>query len=1043
MSALVPVERLRRKPESRAKKNGVDVARLYARLAEHVEGEVRFDAGTRGLYAQDASNYYHAPLGVVLPRHDADVLAALAAAREFGAAIVSRTGGTSLAGQSCGDALVLDFSKYMRRIVEIDASERRARVEPGVICEELSDAAKKFSLTWGPQPATHSRCGFGGMISNNCGGMHAQYAGIAVHNVEALDVALYDGTRMHLGWMNEDELAREIAKGDRASEVLSALRALRDRHATRIRDGYPRIPRRVSGYNLDELLPKEDGRFNLARSLVGTEGTCVTYLEAEIRLVDLRPERVIVIVGYATVFDAADAVMDVVAADVDPMAIEGMDERLRSRLRESGQPGHEYLKTLPEGHGWLFVQIGSSAIEDARMRAKKLVDAVRATGKVKGVRVVEDEETEKGIWRMREGGLGATAFPRGKRDAWEGWEDSAVAPGKLGDYLRELDALYAKYDYESVLYGHFGQGLVHCRVDFDLQSHDGIAKFHRFLEEATELCAVRFGGSLSGEHGDGESKAEFLTKMFGHELVTAFHEFKAIWDPRGKMNPGKIVDPYPADTHLRLGASYDPAQPETHFRFPRDGGSFAHATLRCVGVGKCRNTKTHEHDVMCPSFLVTEEERHSTRGRAHLLWEMLRGEGPVKPDFANEAVKESLDLCLACKGCKSDCPVGVDIASYKAEFLSHYYEHRARPRHAHAFGKIDRWAALASIAPGLANLTTQTPGLRALAKLACGVHPSRAIPAFAPETFRAWFTRRPPHAPSARGEKVLLWVDTFNDNFHPDVARAAVRVLEHFGFSVEIPRVRVCCGRPLYDFGMLDAAKAYLEKTLEVLALHVDAGTPMIVLEPSCCSVFRDELGELMPGRNEARNLARQTFLLSEFLAARVAPEDIPKLHRKAIVQTHCHHHAIMGFDAEKKILDAMELDVEVLRSGCCGMAGSFGFERDKRDVSQAAGERVLLPRVRDAEPSTLVLADGFSCKEQIAQSTPRHGVHLARALEMAIDHGANGPDDAPFVESSIERAAAVAVRRSMRRAAVSVALALVVLGCAIVTLILLTAARP
>jgi Fe-S oxidoreductase len=487
------------------------------------------------------------------------------------------------------------------------------------------------------------------------------------------------------------------------------------------------------------------------------------------------------------------------------------------------------------------------------------------------------------------------------------------------------------------------------------------------------------------------------------------------------MNPGKIVAPRRADQDLRLGASYDPATPTTHFKFPADGGSFAHATLRCVGIGKCRNLDSEE-GVMCPSYMVTHEERDSTRGRAHLLWEMLRGErahaAPIGDGLTDEAVKQSLDLCLACKGCKGDCPTNVDIATYKAEFLSHYYEHRARPRHAYAFGLIDRWARLTAPIAGLANLATHLPVTRELARLAMGVDRRRQIPSFAPQTFRAWFHARTTASRETDGE-VLLWVDTFNNYFRPETSRAAVEVLEHLGFHVHIPAKPLCCGRPLYDFGMLDRAQQYLEDTLTTLAPHIDAGRPMVVLEPSCASVFRDELHELFPTREVATRLRDQTFTLSEFLVQHAPHERIPKLHRKAVVQTHCHHHAVLRFDAEKTIFDAMELDADVLKSGCCGMAGSFGFQKDTYDVGHACGERALLPRVRETEADTFVLADGFSCKTQIEQATKRRALHLAEVLAIAVRHGAAGPiNPTPYVESAYLGEIDEGIARSKRRAA-------------------------
>ena len=625
---------------------------------------------------------------------------------------------------------------------------------------------------------------------------------------------------------------------------------------------------------------------------------------------------------------------------------------------------------------------------------------------------------------------------------WEGWEDAAVAPEKLGAYLRDLRKMMTAFDYKGSLYGHFGHACVHTRLNFDFQSKEGIAKFRKFMEEAADLV-VSYGGSLSGEHGDGQARAELLPKMFGPELMQAFRKFKSAWDPDWKMNPGKLIGlpgepPNKLDENLRLGPNYATWEPLTRFQFPDDHGSLAAATLRCVGVGKCRR---EEGGVMCPSYRVTREEEHSTRGRAHLLWEMtqspLREDGIIRDGWRSEEVKQSLDLCLACKGCKSDCPVGVDVATYKAEFLSHYYEGRVRPRSAYAFGNIDLWARLASHAPGLVNLTTQLPFLRDIAKFAAGIAPQRTIPAFAPETFKAWFHRtrginswsgghlhppseakRAPHgkgsannaveeetpiaspwksgasAPRQRREKdgalapaVLLWPDTFNNYFHPATARAAVEVLEAAGYRVLLPQTNLCCGRPLYDFGMLDRAQSLLLNILDALAPEIEAGIPVIGLEPSCVAVFRDELLNLFPNDHRAQALSRQTFLLSEFLERDLnhnAP--LPQLNRKALLHGHCHHKSIMKMSAEESLLHRIGIDFQSPAPGCCGMAGSFGFEHDKYDVSAAIGELELLPAVRKAPPDWLIIADGFSCREQIAQGTARHALHLAEVLKMAID---------------------------------------------------------
>jgi len=546
------------------------------------------------------------------------------------------------------------------------------------------------------------------------------------------------------------------------------------------------------------------------------------------------------------------------------------------------------------------------------------------------------------------------------------------------------------------------------------------------MEEAADLV-VSYGGSISGEHGDGQARAELLPKMFGPELVLAFREFKSAWDPEWKMNPGKLVEPYKLDENLRLGAEYNPWEPKTNFQFLDDHGSLAQATLRCVGVGKCRR---EDGGLMCPSYRVTHDEEHSTRGRAHLLWEMTQGE-IIRDGWRSEEVKQSLDLCLACKGCKTECPVGVDVATYKAEFLSHYYEGRARPRNAYALGNIDIWARLASHAPGLANLTTQLPFLRGIAKLVAGIPSQRSIPAFAPETFKTWLRRRrsaadgpfPSVRTSASGQcpPVLLWPDTFNNYFNPGTAKAAVEVLEAAGFRVIVPKANLCCGRPLYDFGMLDRAKALLLQILDELAPEIESGIPVVGLEPSCVAVFRDELLNLFPHDERAQALSRQTFLLSEFLEIRAKNFQLPRLERKALVHGHCHQKSLMTMTAEVSVLQRVGIDFQSPAPGCCGMAGSFGFERDKYNVSMAIGELELLPAVRQAPSDWLIIADGFSCREQIAQGSPRQAMHLAEVLQMALHGDGLAASDA-YPESARTRHHRAEIFASMKHAGLGLA---------------------
>ena len=1000
-----------------SKSSQVDAAGLEEALRAQIRGgspgDIRFDAGARALYATDGSNYRQVPIGVVLPRNIDDVLATVSLSRQFGAPLLCRGGGTSLAGQCCNVAVVLDFTKYMSRILEIDPVRRIARVQPGVVLDNLRNAAERHHLTFGPDPASHERCTLGGMIGNNSCGVHSVMAGKTDDNIEELEILTYDGARLKVGqnFIHDHAVtgAPELSvRGDsgRATQLRESLKQITAQYANLIRQKFPNIPRRVSGYNLNHLLP-ENG-FHIARALVGSEGTCVTVLEATCRLVESPAERVLLVVAYPDIFQCADHIPEIMAHQ--PIGLEGFDDLLVGYTRAKGI-NSEGLALLPEGCGWLMVEFGASTAPEAEAQARALMKTLSRAALPPNFRLFTDKQQAKRVWEVREASLGVTSHVPGEPLYWEGWEDAAVAPENLGGYLRDLRKLMAGFGYKGSLYGHFGHACVHTRINFDLQSKDGIANFRKFVEEAADLV-VGYGGSLSGEHGDGQSRAELLPKMFGPELMQAFREFKSAWDPEWKMNPGKVIGlpgktPYKLDENLRLGANYAPWEPETRFQFPADHGSLAHASLRCVGVGKCRR---EEGGVMCPSYRATREEEHSTRGRAHLLWEMTQGEGRedgiIRDGWRSEEVKESLDLCLACKGCKSDCPVGVDVATYKAEFLSHYYEGRVRPLNAYAFGNIDFWARLASSAPGLANLTTQLPVLRDLAKFVAGIPAQRAIPPFAPRSFKShWFGRR--ETSSTRhlnGPPVLLWPDTFNNYFLPDTAMAAADVLEAAGFQVIVPRANLCCGRPLYDFGMLDRAEALLLRILDELSPEIEAAVPVVGLEPSCVAVFRDELLNLFPHDQRAQALARQTYLLSEFLESHARDFKLPRFERTALLHGHCHHKSIQKMTAEESLLRRLGIDFRQPAPGCCGMAGSFGFERDKYDISMAIGELELLPAVRTAPADWLIIADGFSCREQIAQGTDRHALHLAEVLQMALEQDREQDDEDRLAGESAAR---------------------------------------
>ena len=971
-----PTRRRHRGTSANGEASEPDLQRLVTTLEQRLDGEARFDTGTRALYATDGSNYRQVPIGVVTPRHVDDVEVTVAACREAGVPILGRGAGTSLAGQSCNVGVVIDFSRHMNRVLDIDVHRRLARVQPGVVLDHLRMAAKAHGLTFGPDPSTHTHCTLGGMIGNNSCGVHSVMAGRTADNVESLEILTYDGQRMWVGSTSDEELDRICSGEDRRSDIYRGLRDLRDRYAGLITERYPDIPRRVSGYNLDELLP--DNGFQVARALTGTESTCVLVLEAVVNLVPAPQATSLVILGYTDIIRAAADVTRVLEHAVT--GLEGIDDLLIQYQHHSDMLQHLH-EELPEGNAWLLVEVEGDSQEQAERRAEHLAEQLSGEdGRLPSAHVVHDESWAERIWLIRESGLAATARTPAQRDTWPGWEDAAVPPDRLSSYLEGLYELYDRYGYQASVYGHFGDGCVHSRVDFDLLTADGIAAFRSFVYDAAELT-LQHGGSLSGEHGDGQARAELLPMMFGDELVRAFGEFKALWDPQGRMNPGKVVDPYRIDENLRLGTTYRPATPATEFAYPDDHGSLARAAQRCVGVGTCR--KTHEGS-MCPSYMVTFDERHSTRGRARLLFEMLRGE-VITDGWRSDEVHEALDLCLSCKACVSECPVTVDMATYKAEFWSHYYRRRLRPLAHYSMGLLPVWAPLIARVPRLVNAVTQTPGLRRLASLAGGLEPRRPIPPFATRTFRRRMAERSGSPSGSRGEpdrgEVIVWADTFTDHLLPETGMSTVEVLEAAGFTVRVPDQRVCCGLPMLTLGMVGPARRRLQHLLEVWRPDIAAGTPIVGVEPSCLAVLRHDLGELLPNDHDAKRLAEQVVTVAELLEKRAPDWEPPQLNGHAVVQGHCHQRAVIGMDADIRLLQRSGLDVELLDSACCGLAGSFGFERGHHDVAMAAGERVLFPAVRQMGPSDALIANGFSCRTQISDGTGRQARHLSEVL--------------------------------------------------------------
>jgi FAD/FMN-containing dehydrogenase/Fe-S oxidoreductase len=962
----------------------VNAKKLEKELKKKISGEVRFDEGSRALYSTDASNYRQIPIGVVLPKTEEDVIHTINICRKYGAPILSRGGGTSLAGQCCNVAIMMDMSKYYNKVLHIDKEKKLVTVQPGIVLDEMRHTTeRKAGLTFGPDPATHDHCTIGGMLGNNSCGVHsvmAQFEGYGARtsdNTETMTVVTYDGVKMKVGATSDEEYSQIQNEGGRRAEIYRKMKEFRDKYADLIRKKFPNIPRRVSGYNLPALLP-ENG-FNVAHALVGSESTLVTITESTMKLITTPKERSLLVLGYPSLPDAGYAVVEILKHK--PIGLEGLDDLLIEFMRRKGLNIND-LPLLPKGNAWLLVEFGGNSKEDADNKAKKLMDELKQKNNPPSMSLFDNPAQEKKLWEVRESGLGATAWVPGEPNGGPGWEDSAVDPKNVGDYLKDLRALFDKYGYKPSIYGHFGQGCIHCRIGFDFLTKEGIEKYKQFTIEASHLV-VKYGGSISGEHGDGQARGDLLEIMYGKELVEAFKEFKSIWDPQWKMNPGKIVNTYGQTNDLRLGTDYNPPKLKTHFQFPDDAYSWERITLKCVGVGECRR---HEGGVMCPSYMVTREEMHSTRGRSRLLYEMLHGD-VIKGGWKDEHVKEALDLCLACKGCKGDCPVNVDMATYKSEFLSHYYEGKIRPGTAYVFGWIYWWSRMASLMPNVMNFFMHAPIISSIVKAIAGIAPQRKMPKYAERTFRSWFFERTCSKPQTQNSKqVILWTDTFNNYFLPQTLVAGVEVLEAAGFEVIIPKKSLCCGRPLYDFGMLNTAKRMLVEIMETLHDEIKNGVPIVGLEPSCVAVFRDELHNLFPHDEQASRLSKQVFTLGEFLEKQAPDFKVPQMKQKAIVHGHCHHRSIMKMDCEKKVLDKTKLDYEILPTTCCGMAGYFGYEKGTHyDVSIKAGEQLLLPKVREADEATVIIADGFSCREQIDQETNRKAMHLAQVLQMGL----------------------------------------------------------
>ena len=916
----------------------------------------------RALYSSDASLYRVLPRAVVRPRDADEIVATLEVCRALGVPLTARGAGTSIAGNAVGPGVVLDTSRYLDRVLEIDADARTAVVQPGLVQAALQTAAKPHGLRFGPDPSTHNRCTIGGMIGNNACGSRALGYGRTSDNVVGLDVVTGSGERLRLG-----------TGGPPASGALGDLRRLVEGELAAIRTELGRFGRQVSGYSLEHLLPERG--FDVARALVGSEGTLGLVLGATVRLVADAPYRGLVVLGYPSMADAADATPGLLPHS--PTAVEGLDARIVQRLRDVPAA---VVPELPRGEGWLIVELTGGSVAEVTAKAHGVLADAGALDSL----VVTGVAEAAALWRIREDGAGLAARTSDGRPAHAGWEDAAVPVERLGAYLREFEALLVQHGLQGLPYGHFGDGCVHVRIDFPFgagptaRTEDrGRARYRAFVTDAARLVAGH-GGSMSGEHGDGRARSELLPAMYSPTVLRLFEQVKGVFDPDDVLNPGVLVRPARLDDDVRV-AAVAPRRERLALAYRHDGGDFAAAVHRCTGVGKCRADLSASGGVMCPSWGATREEKDTTRGRARVLQEMLAPGGPVR-DWRSPEVHDALDLCLSCKGCSRDCPTGVDMAAYKAEVLHQSYRRRLRPRAHYTLGRLPGWADLAARAPRLVNAVLASRVGGRLAKWSAGMDQRRDVPPFAVRTFRQeWAEGRRGHdGPDGRGS-VALWVDSFTDHFAPEVAHAAARVLEAAGYRVEVPGADTCCGLTWITTGQLDTARARLRHTVETLLPIVDAGTPVVGVEPSCTAALRGEALELVGGP-DAERVAAGTRTLAELLAATPGWTPPSLTGVEIIAQPHCHHASVMGWSADARLLADAGARVTRL-GGCCGLAGNWGVERGHHEVSVAIAEQQLLPAVRGLPEDAVVLADGFSCRTQLDQLAGRRGRHLAELL--------------------------------------------------------------
>ncbi len=947
---------------------------LARRLQATITGEVRFDPAARFLYSTDASIYEIEPIGVVIPRNLEDVLATAEVASEFGVPVLPRGGGTSLAGQTVGHAVVIDYSKYMNRVLEVNTEEGWAWVEPGVVQEQFNKHLHPMGFLFGPDTSTASRATIGGMMGNNSAGSHSIVYGKTVDHVLEVDTVLASGERRVFKEMDFDHARRRGGLEGRIADII-------DTNRSEIEQRFPRVMRRVSGYNLDEFA--RNGKFNMAKLLVGSEGTLALVNRAKVRI-ETRPRATaLMAVHFDDIVDSIRATQSILP--LDPSAVELIDDVIVNLARGSLDLSRHIGFIEGNPSAILLVEFyGENSIE-LEGRLDQLESTLRRDGLGYAYPRSLDSAGQKAMWKVRKAGLGLLLGMKGERKPIAFVEDCAVEPEQLPEFFSRFRSVVDKYETDAGYYGHASVGCLHIRPLINTKLSSEIRKMKDMTTEIADLV-MEFGGAMSGEHGDGLARSHLNKKLFGPQIYRAFQQVKQAFDPLNRMNPGKIVNAPEMDENLRYGEAYETIPVGTHYDFTKEGG-FATAIELCNGNGACRKTG---EGTMCPSYMVTLEEKHSTRGRADLMRAVLSGKLDER-ELSGSTLHDALDLCLECKACKAECPSNVDMAKLKYEFLARHNDTNGTPLRSLLFGHIHRLNRAASWWPGAANRMIKSPTLRRILEQAVGIDARRQLPAFAEETFEAWFRKRPSrftpgNAPTGH---VILFHDTFMNFNHPDIGRATVRLLEAAGYEVQLAD-RVCCGRPMISKGLAETARAHAAHNVQEMVGWVDKGYTIVGCEPSCILTFRDEYPDLIEG-DAVGKVADACLLLDEFIDRETRDGrwqlELGPSGEKALLHTHCHQKALIGSAPLKTMLSGAYELTEV-DSGCCGMAGSFGYEKEHYDVSLQVGQRRLLPAVRNA-PDAVVITPGISCRQQIQDTTGRRALHPAEALVRALDHTA------------------------------------------------------